>query len=179
VLLNTSLQSFDGAGYRHLAASVDPSKVLDFTWAGRDPDNRWNVVGEPTLYIAGDVGVVIAEWTRHFHVNLTPELARQTVERTVYRLDISVERVFDLRDSALCADLHLADAPHCFLDIAVARATAQFLRATTAAQGLLVPCMAMLDDLARWNLVLFLEKLPPDPALFIRRVEVEGPFKWR
>jgi len=177
--LNARLRSFDGAGYRHLAAGVDQSKVLDFTWAGRDPDNRWNVVGEPTLYIAGDVGVAIAEWTRHFHVNLQPDLARQTVERTVYRLDVSVERLFDPRDGALCEALHLANAPHCFLDIAVARATAHFLRTTTTAQGLLVPSMAMLDDFNRWNLVLFLEKLPPNPALFIRRVEVEGPFKWR
>jgi hypothetical protein len=34
-------------------------------------------------------------------------------------------------------------------------------------QALLVPSVAFLDDQARWNLVLFLEKLPPDPSRFI------------
>jgi RES domain-containing protein len=162
-----------------LAAGVDKREVLNFTWAGRDPSNRWNVVGEPTLYIAGDIGVAIAEWTRHFRVNITPELARQTVERTVYRLNVTVDRALDLRDSALWEELHLADAPHCFLTLDVARVTAQFLRRTTDAQALLVPCMAMLDDPDRWNLVLFLEKLPPDPTRFITGVEAEGPFRWR
>ncbi len=39
--------------------------------------------------------------------------------------------------------------------------------------------MAMLDDLARWNRVLFREKLPRDPASFIPYVTVEGPFRRR
>jgi hypothetical protein len=49
-----------------------------------------------------------------------------------------------------------------FLDRAVARATAHFLRRTTSAGGLLVPSVAFLDDPARWNLVVFLENLPAD-----------------
>jgi hypothetical protein len=44
----------------------------------------------------------------------------------------------------------------------VARATATFVRRTTSADTLLVPSVAFLDDPAPWNLVLFLEELPPD-----------------
>ena len=36
-----------------------------------------------------------------------------------------------------------------------------------SAEALLVPPSAFLDDPAQWNLVLFLEKLPPDLSTFI------------
>lgn len=44
----------------------------------------------------------------------------------------------------------------------------------TAAQATVVPSVAMLDTLDRWNLVLFLEKLPADPRLFIAGVRRAG-----
>lgn len=37
----------------------------------------------------------------------------------------------------------------------------------------------MLDKPERWNLVLFLEKLPADPARFMTAVQLAGPFRWR
>lgn len=49
-----------------------------------------------------------------------------------------------------------------FLDVEVARATATFVRRTTATEALVVPSVAFLDDASSWNLVLFLEKLPAD-----------------
>lgn len=167
--------------YRHLPAHVDAAGVLDFSRAGLALNNRWNVSGEPTLYAAGDVGVAIAEWARHFAADRTeiPGLAQDAVERTIYRLDLILERVLDLRAPELWEDLQLDNAPYCFLERALARATAQFLRRTTQAQALLVPSVAMLDQLERWVMVLFLEKLPEDPTRFITAVHAEGPFRWR
>lgn len=177
--LDGRLRPWSGVGYRHLPSFVNVDKVLDFSRAGLAPNNRWNVAGEPTLYIAGDVGLAIAEWGCHYEEARVPGLAHDTVERTVYRLDLVIERVLDLRDPQLWAALSLADAPFCFLDQGVARATAHFIRHTSSAQAIFVPSAAMLDKLDRWNLVLFLEKLPRDPTLFIPRVAVEGPFRWR
>jgi RES domain-containing protein len=158
---------------------VPASNVLDVSRAGLATTNRWNEAGETTLYVAGDVGVAIAEWARHFEVDRSPALAAAAIERTVYRLEITVDRVLDLRDPHVCADLALANAPACFLDITIARATAQFLRRTSPTQAMLVPPIAMLDKPDRWNLVLFLERLPDDVRLFIPSVRPEGPFRWR
>lgn len=177
--LDERLKPWSGIGYRHLPAHVAVAGVLDFSRAGLAAHNRWNAMGEPTLYVAGDVGVAIAEWARHYAEDRTPGLISQTVERTVYRLDITLDRVLDLRDGQIWADLMLTNAPHCFLDREIACATAQFIRRTSQAQGLLVPTVAMLDKPERWNLVLFLEKLPSDSTRFINAVQAEGPFRWR
>lgn len=135
--------------------------------------------GEPTLYLAGDVGVVIAELGRHFRHDRDPGLASALVERTIYRLELELERVLDVRDADVCHAIGLHDAPLCFLDRDVARATARYLRRTTPAQAILAPSVATLDQLNRWNLVLFPEKLPAGPSRFIRSVHVGGPLRWR
>lgn len=33
--------------------------IMTFVYAGRATDNRWNVKGQPTLFLAGDVGVAL------------------------------------------------------------------------------------------------------------------------
>jgi RES domain-containing protein len=174
-LLEQHVLAWSGTAFRHLPrdAAYD---VLDFRWAGHGANNRWNQRGEPTLYLAGNIGVAVAEWARHM-VDRPAALAPATIERMVYRLDLTLDAVIDLRLPAVCAALSLATAPICFLDIPTARATAHFLRATTPAQGMLVPPVAFLDDLTRWCLVLFLEKL--DPRSFIVSVAPEGPLRWR
>ncbi len=176
--LGPFLRRWTGAAFRHIPAGAQ-FDVLDFRYAGRGGDNRWNEVGEPTLYLAGDVGVAIAEFGRHFEVNRTPELASETIERMVYRLDLAVDTVLDLRRPEVWDALSLANAPACFLDSASAHATARFIRTTTAAQGIVVPSAAFIDQLDRWCLVLFLEKLPADPAAFLSRLSQEGPLRWR
>ncbi len=177
-MLQDHLRTWAGSAFRHLPrdASFD---VLDFRWAGRAATNRWNERGEPTLYLAGDVGVVVAEFARHMTGDRPPALTPDTIERTVYRLELALEAVIDLRIPAVWSTLSLDTAPHCFLDIQTARATARFLRATTSAQGILVPSVAFLDNLDRWCLVLFLEKLSHDPSTFISSVAIEGPLRWR
>jgi RES domain-containing protein len=171
------LRPWSGAALRHIPAD-SPFGVLDFRFAGRGADNRWNEPGQPTLYLAGDEGVLIAEWGRHFATNRTDRLRQLTVQRSVYRLDLSLDHVLDVRDRAVCAALALDTAPSCFLDRGVARATAHFVRSATATQALLVPSLGFLDDLERWCLVVFLEKLSPDPLDFIASVTPRGPLRW-
>lgn len=171
------LSRWSGTAWRHIPAG-SPFDVLDFRYAGRGADNRWNAPGSPTLYLAGDEGVLIAEWGRHFATNRTAQLQQMTVERSTFRLELSIDSVLDLRSEAVWYSLSLENAPSCFADISVARATAQFVRSTTDAQALLAPSMGFLDDLERWCLVVFLEKLPPDPRGFISKVTPCGPLRW-
>ena len=162
--LGAQLTSWVGNAYRHIPNDA-VYDVLDFRFTALSAENRWNLPGQPTLYLAGDEGVLIAEWGRHFAVNRTPELRGRTVERAVFRLTLSIGSLLDLRDPAVWRELSLENAPHAFLDRDLARATANFVRASTPAQGLLVPSIGFLDQLDRWCLVLFLEKLP-DPSAF-------------
>lgn len=175
--LDDLLTPWAGTAYRHLPAA-SPFSALDFRFAGRSKENRWNEQGEPTLYLASDVGVAIAEFGRHFQVSRTPIGTDDVVRRLVYRLDLQIDHLLDLRDPRLHAALSLSDVPVCFLDRTVARAVAQYVRRMTAAQALIVPSVAMLDRPDCWNLVLFLEKLPAEPPRYITQVAIEGPLQW-
>ncbi|MBA2276714.1 MAG: RES domain-containing protein [Chloroflexia bacterium] len=167
-----------GAAYRHIRAGADRDP-LDFMFAGAFARNRWNVPRDPTLYLAGDLGVLIAEWGRQLSSAVDPEAPASTVARDVSRFQLRLEAVIDVRDPAVTAALGRPDAPHCFLDREIARSTARYLRETTPAQALLVPSIAFLDDLTRWNLVVFLDKLPADPHQWVHRIEPLGPLRWR
>jgi RES domain-containing protein len=175
------LKPWGGTACRHIpdGAAYD---ILDFRLAGRNHENRWNVYGEPTLYLASDHRVAIAEFARHFHEEVSPSegrsehIIRRAVARRIYDLNIRIEHTLDLRDPSLCAALSLDDAPYCFLDRAAARATAQFLRQTTLAQAILVPSMALFDQAERYAVVLFLDELPPDVRTFITAVQPDGVF---
>ena len=175
--LANRLLPWSGAALRHIPAG-SPVDVLDFRFAAQSPKNRWNVQGSPTLYLAGDEGVLIAEWGRHFAIRRESDMERVAVERSVFELELTLDHVLDLRSALVCDALSLANAPWCFTDGNLARTTAQFVRSTTAAQGILVPAMAFLDDPSRWCLVVFLEKLPADPAAFISSVGPAGPLRW-
>lgn len=149
--------------------------MLDLRFAGTSDENRWNDVGDRTLYCASDVGIALAQFGRHFRADRPPRvgrpaLAQQTVERQFFRLSVMAE-LLDLRGQDVLSALSLKHAPRCFMSLAYARATARFIRTTTRAQGILVPPMAALDDAEhRWVLVLFLERLPADPHAFITSV---------
>lgn len=62
-----------GTACRHVAAANDRD-VLDFRFAGQQAINRWNDQGQPTLYLAGDPGILIVEWGRHFPTVFDPDL---------------------------------------------------------------------------------------------------------
>ncbi len=175
--LDDLLDAWSGDALRHIPAG-SPFEVLDFRFAGLGAENRWNDPGQPTLYLAGDAGVLIAELGRHFAIDRAPTLRQATVERTVFTLRLSIEHVLDLREARTLASLSLEDAPGCFTDRELARATARFVRSTTRAQALLVPSTGFLDDLDRWCLVLFLDKLPSVPGAFITSVTPHAPLRW-
>jgi RES domain-containing protein len=160
------LRPWHGTGVRHIPAGSRFS-VLDTRFAGLAKDNRWNEPGAPTFYVASDLGVAVAEFGRHMVEERDAGGGRRVQERAVYRLDVRVEALLDLRAPSVRRALGLHGGVRRFLDVAVARATANFARRTTAAEALLVPSVAFLDDPARWNLVLFLEKLPGDLSRFI------------
>jgi len=175
VSLRDKIVSWSGAAYRHLPETVtQAADVLNFSYAGRSSGNRWNVKGEPTLYLAGDVEMALAEWSRHFVENTNPVLAPVPVRRTVWRLSLAIPRVLDMRDGDIWTELNLTNAPHCFLDLTIAQTVGGYLRRITDAQALLVPSVAMLDRLDRWNLVLFLDKLPADPRQFVTQIQNTG-----
>jgi RES domain-containing protein len=174
--LSAHLKRWSGAALRHIPADAR-FDVLDFRFAGLGRDNRWNEPGHPTLYLAGDEGVLITEWGRHFQIDRTPRLQQMTVERHVYRLELTIDQVIDLRDADVCRLLSLENAPGCFANMSVARATAHFIRGTTAAQGLLVPPMGFLDQPEQCCVVLFLDKLPRDVTRFISSVTPCGPLR--
>jgi RES domain-containing protein len=162
--------------YRHIpeGSSYD---VLDFRFAGRGLENRWNYPRQPTLYLARDAGVAVAEFGRHLDENRAPALRSQVQARQLYRVQVRVERLLDLREASIQGAISIANAPHCFLTQDIARATANYIRATTSAQAILVPSMAFLDQPERWVSVLFLEKLPNDVRAFILSVERDGAFR--
>ncbi len=175
--LDDLLAPWTGDALRHIPAG-SPFDVLDLRFAGVGAENRWNDPGQPTLYLAGDPGVLIAEWGRHFALNRASHLQQETIERAVFTLRLAIDHVLDLRAPRVLTALSLADAPARFTDRELARATARFVRSTTRARAILVPSMGFLDDLDRWCLVVFLDKLPSDPNGFVSAVTPHPPLRW-
>lgn len=172
--LGDYIRPWAGEVYRHIP-DRSPYPVDDFRFAGLGPDNRWNDPGEPTLYIASDAGLALAEFARHLERDYDPGLQGRPTQRRMYRLHLRLGAVLDFCDPNAWAALGgLADPPTCFLDRAVARATARSVRAATPAVAIRVPSVAFLDDLTRWSLVIFLEKLPDDPRKFVLDVTDVG-----
>lgn len=175
VTLNTFLRPWVGPVIRHIPAG-SPYDVLDFRFSGLSEENRWNRPGEPTLYLANQTKVAVTEFGRRMKERL-PGLSPLTHERAFFQLDVRVDALFDLRNSALCQFLSLGDAPSCFSDKEVARSIAGFIRHTTPAQAIQVPSMGFTDDVeSHWNLVLFLEKLLKDPRSFVTATTLVGRF---
>jgi RES domain-containing protein len=173
--LTASLTPWIGTAYRHINAMR--SGVLDFAHVGLYSKNRWNVPSEPTLYLAGDIGVAVAEWGRRFPTTFSDNAMRPAV-RDVYRLHLRLDAVLDLRSPDATMELGLSGAPEAFRDVDVARSAATLVRGTSRAQAMIVPSIAFLDDLTRWNLVVYLDKLPDDTTTWITRVERVGPLSW-
>lgn len=176
--LQNYIKPWSGYVVRHIPDTPGRNyNLFDFSYCGRSNENRWNIAGEPTLYLAKEKNVALAEYARHFEVNRTPGLAAKTYRRQVYRISVKLEYLLDLCDSNVWLELSLVNAPDCFKEKAIARATAHFIRNTTQTQGIIVPSIAFLDDLKQWCLVLFLEKLPADPHQFLLSVESDGNFE--
>jgi len=176
--LQAHIFSWTGYAVRHIPDT--PSKsydIYDFRYCSKSNENRWNIAGESTLYLAREKNVALAEYARHFKVDRTLGLATQVYRRKVFRFQVELEYVLDLTTKEVWGELSLLNAPDCFKNKAIARSTAQFIRNTTLTQAIIVPSVAFLDDLEQWCLVLFLEKLQPNPRKFLPSVEPDGFFQ--
>jgi RES domain-containing protein len=176
--LQSHIQSWSGYAVRHIPDTPGKTyNIYDFSYCGKSNENRWNVAGESTLYLAKEKDVALAEYARHFQVDRTPGLAAKTYQRKVYRFQVKLEAILDLRNANVWTELSLVNAPDCFKDKAIARATAHFIRNTTTVQAILVPSISFLDDMEQWCLVMFLEKLPSNPHHFLPSVQEDGYFQ--
>lgn len=165
--LDEFIGPWSGPVYRHVPAN-SPYSPTDFRFAGRSSENRWNEAGKPTLYVASDTGVAVAEFARHIAREYQPGLLNPPLKRQMYRLHLRLASVLDFCAPAAWSALgELAGAPHCFLDKELARAAANYVRVATSAVAMRVPSVAFLDELTRWSLVVFLDKLPRDPRAFV------------
>lgn len=129
------------------------------------------------MVFASSREVLTAELAQHFRRDRAAELASLLRERRIVAVELELDRVFDLTDRTVVADLGIEDAPSCFGDRAMARATAAFLRYVRGAEGIVVPSLAFPDDPTRWNLVLFLDRLSQTLAERVRTVEPAGTFQ--
>ncbi len=179
--LSDFLQSWQGFALRHIPDG-SPYGVLDFRFSSRAKGNRWNVEGQPTLYLASEKDVALGEYARHLKIDRSGELTAQTQSRRVWRLELTLDLIIDLRTPQLWQELSLQNPPFCFLDIEQARAVAQLVRKTTTAKAILLPSMAFLDKPECWVMAVFLEKLLSDPlhgdsSHFILSVTDDGTFQ--
>jgi RES domain-containing protein len=175
-----SLQSFiepwSGHAVRHIPKLANYD-IYDFQYAGRSSENQWNAQGQPTLYLAKEKNVALAEYARHFNVDRTATLKLQAQERAVYRFEVQLSDTIDFCRPEIWQELSLTNAPDCLKDKKIARACADFIRYTTSATAIFVPSIAFLDAPENWCLVIFLEKLPDNPRSFLPTVSTDGTFQ--
>jgi RES domain-containing protein len=146
------LTAWQGIAFCHVPAD-EPAR-LDRLVTSDGSDDRWNRPGEPTLYLALDLGTAVGELARH--VELAP--GTPVWRRRLLGLSVEVEGLADLRRADVRARFDIAGEPGAFRDREVARDVAQRLRQDNACSGLLVPSMTFLDDPARGNLVVFVDR---------------------
>jgi RES domain-containing protein len=85
---------FAGEVYRHTTANYPPE--AENTWGA-----RWNPQGVAAIYTSLDRDTAIAEGE---HI-LASQPVRPKVKRSVHRIRVGLERVIDLRDPELLAEL--------------------------------------------------------------------------
>ncbi len=177
MLLRELTRPWTGPVLRHIAAG-SPRSILDDTWIGHAPTNRWNEAGTPTYYFAVDVGVTIAEYARHLAGEL-PDGVSERLARSLWKVNANLESVLDLTEPAIVAAAGAGPINDWILDLDVTRKTATYLRAQVERlQALLVPSVAFLDQPARFNLVVYRDRIDLsavfDRPEYIRDFVLEG-----
>ena len=174
--LDALLQAWSGIGLRHIPTGAGRG-ILDATHAARSGRNRWNEAGTPTFYFASDIAVVWTEFGRHIQAEL-PGGEPERQARDVWEVPISLARLIDFRDPAASASIGLSRIGDWIGDIDRTQATARYVRQHTDLQGLLVPSMGFLDDPARWNVVVYLDRIDPSATfgtpVFLRRIVLDA-----
>jgi RES domain-containing protein len=119
-----------------------------------DDGNRWNLRGEPTIYLAGDPGVATVELGRHL-----PRALDAPVESAVWRVRLSLERVLDLRRADVRAALHVPGGWQWLTDRRHCRELAGRIRAAGDCEAVIVPSVGFPDQFDRMNVVVFVDRL--------------------
>lgn len=114
--------------------------------------NRWSRPGQPTIYLAGDAALALAEFARHATRESAPA-------GSVWEVSVRLAAVADLRAEVLHSPLGSPGSAAGALDHDACRALADKIRATGSYEAMLVPSVAMLDRADRWNVVVFVERL--------------------
>jgi RES domain-containing protein len=175
--LDDHVKPWSGDAFRHFpkAASINP---LDFSHCGNNAENRWNVIGEQTLYLASSKAVALGEFARHLDTSRSTGVRAGIKPRSVARYSLSLTGVLDLRDFGVCRELGFGIDPESLVrDMERARVVGAFSRAMTRAQGLIVPSMAFIDSYKiNYCLVVFVEKLMPNLHSFITSATPDGEF---
>jgi RES domain-containing protein len=133
-------------------------------------DDRWNAPGEPTVYLATELPVALAELARHLRVGGGGE----PVRRRLLGLTIDVDDLLDLRCESARRAVGAPTDPAGLRDRDAARAIGRRAREELAANGLLAPSMAFPDDSDRLNLVLFMERLGGDIGDLVTKTHEAG-----
>jgi RES domain-containing protein len=183
VTIQKYIKPWKGFGVRHIPANRikngkeienDP---LDFRYCGKGNNNRWNSIGESTLYLAMERDVALVEWGRHLTINRSSGLKNKLKKRNVFLLDLELEYTLDLRDKKVWKTLSLSNAPDCFNNIKTAQVIASYLRNITKLQALFVPSIGFQDDLTKWCLVIFLDKLDEPLSKYFVGITKDNPFE--
>jgi hypothetical protein len=166
------IRPWKGYAFRHIP---DGNDVLDFSLCGLSNENRWNLPGEPTLYLAGSKQVALGEYSRHYQENRTHKLTTKIQSRSFWRLKVQLKRTIDLCNPNVYSTF--PGAPGCFKEIKSARTVASVFRNVFKIEAIFVPSMVFLDDLSKWCLILFLDNLPKDVNQYIPDAKKNGLFE--
>ena len=107
VVADVSAQLAPWSGITFCTGPRDES--LDVARLVTRDSNRWSDNDEPTLYIAGDPGVALAELGRHWGERGAPA--------AVWSLRVDLAAVIDLREPAAQRSLGLPEDPAWILDV--------------------------------------------------------------
>lgn len=171
-----AIRPWHGRVYRHLPGD-SPFGPLDTRFARRSRENHWNRPGEPTLYFVTDRTMLADLFARQLARERAPELGANIQTRRIFELQIELERVYDLTNLAAIAELGIVNAPACFHDRGVARATAGFLRDVIGVEAVLAPPIAHRQQPGQRTLVLFLDRLERPLSEIATSVAPSGSFQ--
>jgi RES domain-containing protein len=111
--IQSYLQPWSGHAARHIP-KLASYNIYDFRYAGRSSENRWNRQGQPTLYLAKEKNVALAEYARHLDVDRSISIKSQAQERAVYRFEVQLPAVVDFCRPDVWQELSLKNAPDSF-----------------------------------------------------------------
>lgn len=129
-------------------------------------------------YFATDIGVIVAEYGRHVEVEL-PEGRSERLARSVFEVDISLERILDLTDPRVVDAMGAEPIERWVLSLEATQSAASYVLAHVPdLQGLLVPSVAFLDHPERHNVVVYGDRIDPGavfgPPRFVRDLILEA-----